>query len=111
MENGATRSSVDVRELGERAGEIVHEVQESGEELVVTVDGEPVATLRRLAPPAAPGDPAQRKRALAQAMDVAAAIGRTTPPRKESIAETLSRLRDERDRAIAGIDEDGRRRR
>ena len=69
---------IGVRELKNRASEIVHEVQESGAEYIVTLRGEPVAVLRPF-PQESAGDlrQAQREEALQKLDALAEQIARS----------------------------------
>jgi prevent-host-death family protein len=100
------RGSIDIRELSEHADEIVREVQESGEEVVVTVDGRPVVALRAVQG-AVPAEGEQdRKAAWQRFLEVAAKIRKETPASAESATDALLRMREERHQVVSGIERD-----
>lgn len=90
---------VGVRELKNRATQIIRAVREEQVEYLVTVDGEPVAVLR----PLAEGDlQAERaagwQRFIDRMQEVAERIGAEWQSEKGAV-ELLSEIRDEEDRA------------
>jgi antitoxin (DNA-binding transcriptional repressor) of toxin-antitoxin stability system len=103
-----TRNTIDVRELGARADEIVRRVQESGEAVTITIEGRAAATLSGMGESRGPStdDQPRSKEELLSAIDelleLADEIRAATPPDAESATEALIRMRDERMRVLGG---------
>mgnify|MGYP000953545742 CR=1 FL=1 len=90
---------VGVRELKNRATQIIRAVREEQAEYLVTVDGEPVAVLRPLAEADLQAERAEGwRRFIARMQEVAERIGAEWQSEKGAV-ELLSEIRDEEDRA------------
>lgn len=95
------RPEVGVRELKNKATQLVRSVKD-GAEYVVTVNGTPVAVLRPYTPDDAAADRANSvEDALARLRETAAAISAHVPP-GTSVVDILTQMREERQAVLEG---------